>query len=186
MCASPRQKRTPRPLDTARLDELALAYVARFAASGAKLESYLKRKLRERGWAGEGEPPVASIVERFVGAGYIDDAAYARMKAGSLRRRGYGERRVGQALGAAGIAQDLREEVRSGLAEQRRAAAVLARRRRLGPWGEPVERAAREKQLAAMLRAGHPHDIARTIVHAPDIAAVESWIESAAADEEDE
>ena len=186
MCASPRQKRTPRPLDTARLDELALAYVARFAASGAKLESYLKRKLRERGWAGEGEPPVAAIVERFVGAGYIDDAAFARMKAGSLRRRGYGERRVGQALGAAGIAPELREEVRSSLAEQRRAAAVLARRRRFGPWGEAVERAAREKQLAAMLRAGHPQDIARTIVHAPDIAAVESWIESAAADEEDE
>ena len=186
MCASPRQKRTPRPLAAARLDELALAYVARFAASGAKLESYLKRKLRERGWAGEEEPPVAAIVERFVRAGYIDDAAYARMKAGSLRRRGYGERRVGQALGAAGIAPDLREEVRSGLAGQRRAAAILARRRRFGPWGEPVERDGREKQLAAMLRAGHPHNIARTIVHASDIAAVEAWIESAAADEEDE
>ena len=77
MCASPRQKRTPRPLDAARLDELALAYVARFAASGAKLESYLKRKLRERGWAGEGAPPIAALVERFNQRGYINDRAFA-------------------------------------------------------------------------------------------------------------
>ena len=185
MCASPRQKRTPRPLNAASLDELALAYVARFAASGAKLESYLKRKLRERGWDAAGEPPTAAIVARFVAAGYIDDAAYARMKAGAMGRRGYGERRVGQALAAAGIAPDLREEVRAGAAAQLRAAAVLARRRRFGPWGEAAERGQREKQLAAMLRAGHPHEIARRIVHAPDIAAVENWIAEAEDEQED-
>lgn len=180
MSASPRQKRTPRPLDAARLDELALAYVARFAASAAKLESYLKRKLRERGWEGEGDPPLHHIIARFVSAGYIDDAAYARMKAGSLRRRGYGERRVDQALGAAGIAEPLRADVRAGEGEQRRAAMALARRRRFGPWGPPVERDGREKQLAAMLRAGHRLDLARAIVHAADMEAVEAW-----ADEED-
>src|SRR5690606_22662366 len=43
-------RRAPKPLDAARLDELALTYVARFATSAAKLERYLKRKLRERGW----------------------------------------------------------------------------------------------------------------------------------------
>jgi len=175
MRSEPRQKRNPRPIDAARLDELALAYVARFAASAAKLESYLKRKLRERGWGGEGEPDVAKLTARFVAAGYVDDAAYARMKAGSLRRRGYGERRVEQALGAAGIAEDLREAVRGAVCEQRAAAMALARKRRFGPWGAPVERDVREKQLAAMLRAGHRLDIARAVVHASDIASVESW-----------
>ena len=42
-----RKPRSSRPLDKARLEELALAYVARFATSAARLESYLARKLRE-------------------------------------------------------------------------------------------------------------------------------------------
>ena len=54
-----RQTRRPaKPLDPARLEEMALAYVARFSTSAAKFERYLTRKLREKGWEGEGEPPV--------------------------------------------------------------------------------------------------------------------------------
>jgi len=105
-------KPTRKPLDSARLEELALAYVARFATSAGKLEAYLRRKLRERGWAAEGEPPVARLVGRFVAAGYVDDRAYALAKAGGLLRKGYGRRRIDQALGAAGGAEDPREEAR--------------------------------------------------------------------------
>lgn len=169
-------RRNPRPLDAPRLEELALAYVARFATSAAKLEGYLRRKLRERGWDGEGAAPVAEIVARFVAAGYIDDAVFARARTGSLLRRGYGVRRIGQALGAAGIAEDVRAEVRAAPAEQRRAALALARKRRIGPFGpDGADRAVREKQLAAMLRAGHPLDSARELVNAPSIAAAERW-----------
>ena len=169
-------RRNPRPLDAPRLEELALAYVARFATSAAKLEGYLRRKLRERGWDGEGAAPGAEIVARFVAAGYIDDAVFARARTGSLLRRGYGVRRIGQALDAAGIAEDVRAEVRAAPAEQRRAALALARKRRIGPFGpDGADRALREKQLAAMLRAGHPLDSARELVNAPSIAAAERW-----------
>jgi regulatory protein len=178
----------PRPIDAARLDEMALAYVARFATSRAKLETYLKRKLRERGWAGEGEPPVAALAERLVEAGYVDDAAYARAKSGSLLRRGYGLRRVAQALGAAGIAEEVRDDVRPGEGAARRAALAMARRRGLGAFGAPnrqgpLDRASREKQIAAMLRAGHPLDSARELVDARSVEAAEEW--AAQADEDD-
>src|SRR5688500_2515206 len=106
-----RERKPPRPLDPARLEELALSYVARFATSAGKLEAYLNRKLRERGWEGDGDPDASALIARFVAAGYVDDEAWARSKAGSLLRRGYGARRVSQALGAAGIAEDLRESV---------------------------------------------------------------------------
>ena len=141
------ERRSPRPLDSARLEELALAYVARFATSAAKLEGYLARKLRERGWDGEDAPPVAALVERFVRSGYVDDLAYARMKSSSLLRRGYGERRVGQALHAAGIGGEVRDEVRAGEAAQRQAALAMAQKRGFGPFGrtEP-ERAVRPVQ----------------------------------------
>ncbi|MBO9519136.1 MAG: RecX family transcriptional regulator [Porphyrobacter sp.] len=174
--ASYRERKAPKPLDRPRLEELALAYVARFATSAAKLDRYLQRKLRERGWEGEGQPNVAAIVERYQELGYVDDVAYARSRGGSLLRRGYGPRRVSQALGEAGIAEDIREETRAGPADERRAALALARRRGFGPFGQSApDREKREKQLAAMLRAGHPLDSARKMVDAPDRTAAEEW-----------
>ena len=170
-----RPPRKPRPLGPERLEELALAYVARFATSGGKLEAYLIRKVRERGWEAERPADPKAIVERFVELGYLDDEAYARAKSGSLLRRGYGQRRVNQALSAAGIAEEVREEVRAGEAEERRAAVALAARRRFGPWGPVADRDVRQKQFAAMLRAGHGLDIARAVIDAATIAAAEEW-----------
>ena len=171
-----RPKRIPKPLDSVRLEELALAYVARFATSAAKLEDYLRRKLRERGWDGEGDPPVGAIAAKFVANGFIDDLAYARAKSGSLLQRGYGQRRIGQALHVAGIAEDVRAEVRAGEGAQRRAALAMAIKRGFGPFGkvEP-DRAVREKQIAALLRAGHRLDSARELVNARDEAAAQDW-----------
>lgn len=178
----PKPRPTPRPLDAARIEELALRYVARFATSAAKLERYLVRKLRERGWDGECEPPIKAISLRMVAAGYVDDEAFARTKSGGLLRRGYGRRRIDSALSADGIAEDLRDAVRAGLGEQRGAALALARKRRFGPYGAALpDRDLRQKQLAAMLRAGHPLDMARELVNASSVDAAEIW-----AAEEDE
>lgn len=184
------KRRNPQPLNAQRLEELALAYVARFATTQAKLRGYLQRKIQERGWAGEGERedggagPVEALVSRYTELGYVDDGAWARMKAGSLLRRGYGARRVGEALGQAGIGEDLRAQTRPGERDQRLAALVMARRRRFGPFAiEAPDRAAREKQLAAMLRAGHSLDIARRIVDAADPGEAEEWAESAFGDD---
>jgi regulatory protein len=179
-----RAARAPRPLDNARLEELALAYVARFATSAGKLERYLKRKLRERGWDGESEPDVSAIVGRLVELRYVDDHAYAAARTSSLLRRGYGPRRIGQNLGEAGIAAEVRKEVRVGEAAERRAALALARKRGFGPFGGGcADRAVREKQLAAMLRAGHRLDSAREMVDAATIEAAEQW--AAEADDEE-
>lgn len=176
MQSRPSHRKPPRPLDGARLEELALAYVARFATTAAKLEAYLARKLRERGWEGEEAARPDAIAARFVALGYIDDAAWARAKSGSLLRRGYGMRRVDQALGAAGVAQALGDEDRPGEAPRRAAALALARKRRFGPFGGAVlDRPLREKQIAAMLRAGHPLDSARELVNAASVEAAEDW-----------
>ncbi len=164
------------PLAVERLDELALTYVARFATSAAKLERYLRRKLRERGWDGEREPDLPALVGRYVELGYVDDEAYARAKSGSLLRRGYGTRRVGEALREAGIDEAIRETVRPAEGVERRAALAMARKRRFGPYGrEQLDREKRQKQIAAMLRAGHPLDSAREMVDAASEAAAEQW-----------
>ena len=181
-----RRKRMPKPLDSARLEELALAYVARFSTTAARLDRYLRRKLRERGWSGEGEPSIATLVERYVELGYIDDEAFARARSGNLLRRGYGERRVRQVLGEAGVAEDVRDRVRPVEVETRRAALALARRRRFGPFGaHALDKPLREKQIAAMLRAGHPLDSARQIVDAASTAEAEEWAAEADDDEQE-
>jgi regulatory protein len=142
------------------------------------------RKLRERGWEGESGPDLAALVGRYVALGYVDDAAYARARGGSLLRRGYGPRRVRQALAEAGIDEAVRDEVRPGAAAERHAALALARKRKFGPFGAVrPDRPQREKQLAAMLRAGHPLDSAREMVDAASEAAAEEW--AAACDDEE-
>ncbi|MXP28172.1 hypothetical protein GRI58_04970 [Porphyrobacter algicida] len=185
-----RAKRKPQPLDPARMEELALAYVARFATSSGKLHAYLERKLRERGYVDEqegGEPPdIVAVVTRFIDKGYVDDAGYARSKARGLLQRGYGARRVGQALTAAGIAPDLRAEVDPGEAERREAAIAYARRRRFGPYnaasahendGDSLERRKqRDKQVAAMLRAGHDLSVAVVVIDAATLGELDQWV----------
>jgi regulatory protein len=171
-----RAARKPRPpLDEDKLNELMLAYVARFATSRAKLADYLKRKLRERGWQGAGDAPVAALVEKGARLGFIDDAAYALGKARSLTARGYGGRRVNQALHAAGIEQCDGEAARDHARDDAVEAALrFARRRRIGPFAaQAADPQLREKQLAAMLRAGHDFRLAKAIVSLPPGIAID-------------
>ena len=156
------------PLDTAKLERLALRYVERFATTRGKLTDYLRRKIRERGWDGEPADP-AALAERMAGLGYVDDRAYAEARASALGRRGLGARRVAGALREARIGDEDADAVAPGIeARAVDAALTFARRRRIGPFGAPAaDRGAREKQLGAMLRAGHPLDLARRIVDAP-------------------
>ena len=156
-------------LTEAALRDLALAYVGRFATSGARLERYLSRKLKERGWAEEWEPDIAALAARFIELGYLDDAAYARMKGAAMQRRGLGAGRIRGALTADGIAEDDRadalDEAQAGRWD---AANALARKKRFGPYApEPADRGLREKQIATFVRAGH------------DFATARAWVEAA-------
>lgn len=166
------------PLDAVKLERLALHYVGRYATTRAKLATYLERKLRARGWAGEGDapPPVAALCERMVDAGYIDDRGFAEARGAALSRRGYGRRRIAAALAGAGIAEADRGDAMARAGETAwEAAMAFARRRRLGPFA-PVkaDRDAARKAIGAMLRAGHEMDIARRIVAAGPDEAIEA------------
>jgi len=156
------------PLDEARLSELGLRYVGRYATTRAKLRAYLGRKLMERGWSGERPADVDGLVHRFAELRYVDDAAFAAMKGGSLGRRGYGVRRVSETLRAAGVEDNDRAGAEMAARDGRwEAAHAFARRKRIGPFAaEPADRDTREKQLAAFLRAGHDFATARAWVSA--------------------
>ena len=159
-----------RPLDRQALDRQALAYVARFATTRAKLTAHLRRKVEQRGWAGPGIAPIDEIVARVVALGYIDDAQFARARATALARRGYGRRRVAAALSAAGIDADdaaaaMESEPEADEDPAFSAALTFARRRRIGPYASvPADDTSRRRAFAAMMRAGHDPDVARRIL----------------------
>ena len=161
-----KKPQTVTPLNEASLNELALTYVARYATSKAKLIAYLARKIRERGWSGERPYDVHAVADRMVELRYIDDAAYAVMKAGALVRRGYGKRRLGDIYYRDGIGEEDRSDANQ-VADSGRwdAAVVFARKKRIGAFArEQVDQDHKRKQIAAFLRAGHDMDIARQLV----------------------
>jgi regulatory protein len=166
----PERHKKPRPpLDSGALERLALFYVGRYATTKAKLASYLARKVKERGWEEGSRPQIVALVERFTALGYIDDNAFAKARAASLQRRGYGERRIGQALHAAGIGEEDGAEARLQAQEGAWEAALrFAERKRIGPFAaEAPDRERRHKAFAAMMRAGHPLDMVRRVLNAP-------------------
>lgn len=173
--------RPPKPITPESLERSALRYLERFATSAANFRRVLMRKVdtasranpamdrdQAAGW-------VESLIARYIRAGLLNDAAYADMKAGSLHRRGASTRAIRDKLTAKGVHRD---DVDHALADldadtdgplDRAAALALARRRRLGPFRPADRRAAfRDKDLAALGRAGFDYATARSVIDAED------------------
>lgn len=161
-------KYSGKALDQDSLRELALRYVSRYATTRHKLKAYLRRKLREREWNGEKSAEIEPLVEHFVELGYVDDVLFAKNRASALTRRGYGKKRVSQALYQAGIEEgDDRAALRHSEDNQWEAAQIFARKKSIGPFAnEQQDRDKCRKQLQAFLRAGHSFDVASRFVFA--------------------
>jgi regulatory protein len=163
---SKRERKRAQPLDAERLRALALAYVGRYATSCARLATYLKRKIAERGWADENTPPIADLVTQFQSLGYVDDEAFAKTRSESLLRRGYGPNRLKISLRVSGIGTEIIDRTANVDDDNALAAAmVFARRKRIGPYArDPESPDNRQKMIATLLRAGHSYDVSRKIL----------------------
>ncbi|KAB7646436.1 regulatory protein RecX [Polymorphobacter fuscus] len=170
--------REPRPIDAAQLQDMALGYAARYATTAAKLRRYLVRKLGERLWTPADPPDIEALVLRLTSLGYVDDRAYAAAKQRDLTARGFGAGRVRGALSAAGVSRDDAGAVMApedGAPWDPYAPAIaFARRRRFGPFardGAGTDPARRQREMAAMARAGHDFGVARRVLAAVDAEA---------------
>jgi regulatory protein len=170
-----RPRKGPKPVSPELLEKAALHYLERYASSAANLRRVLMRRVdRSARFHGtdrkEGAGWVDALVARYAEAGLVDDRRYAEAAAESLRRRGASARRIRQKLAqkgvGAGVAQAALEEA-GGAGEEAdlTAAVAFARKRRLGPYGDPKRRRERRlKDLAALARAGFSYAIARRVV----------------------
>lgn len=167
------QKRRPPapPLDPTSLRALALHYVGRFATTRGKLTTYLRRKVRERGWR-EGEAPdIQALVEEFAERAYVNDLSFAEGKTAALKRKGMGAYRIKIALQNAGIETELIEGLTLLSDDEGQCLALdFARRRRIGPFAAIAPDDKLQKRwMAAFLRAGHSASNARFILSMPPI-----------------
>ncbi len=170
--------------------EMAYRYMGRFSCTTEKLRIYLTKKLREAVQAEECRPSdirpwVDRTLARLTELGILNDARYAESRAGTLHRRGRAERVIVRDLGLKGAPEaaidHAIEALREEVADPDLAAAIhLARKRRLGPFCDHPDRAARrQKHLATLARAGFRFDLARRVIDAPDSEAALAMLDAA-------
>jgi regulatory protein len=154
------------------LENAALYYLGRFATSSGNLRRVLMRKVARAARAGgEGDPAagarmVDAIIARYLESGLLNDRAYAARFsiAGKLVQKGVDSELVAETIAT----------LEEGGASEMAAACALVRRRRLGPFRAPGKRAEwRQKDLASLARAGFSLALARRVLQAPDIEALE-------------
>lgn len=133
----------------------------------------LARRVDKRCRSREEEPgafaeAIEETVARASRAGLVDDARFTAARLATLRRRGTSTRGAGAKLAAKGVS---REVIEAALAEEpagdadEAAAQAYAKRRRLGPYRRPDKRAAnRERDLAALARAGFSYRQAKAVI----------------------
>ncbi len=175
--SDPRRKRTrrkaPRRIDAAHLQRVALHYLERYSASSAQLRRVLHRRIvASCRHHGDDPDSFAAMLEeclaRCASSGLLDDRRFAEARAATLRRKGRSARAISTALAAKGIERGLIAEASATSDEAELAAARLAaRRKRLGPWSRTDRTADRQKQLAALARAGFAMAIGRAVIDGP-------------------
>ncbi|MDR3449648.1 MAG: regulatory protein RecX [Alphaproteobacteria bacterium] len=186
----PKKQRPPKVPTAQNLANIALYYLARFAASEASLRRVLQNRLRRAAmrlpdFAADKEAQtrlreaIEKIIEGHIKSGAVNDAAFAETKVRSLRRQGRSRRMIAQKLAVKGIQGDVLQAAfdqheEGGDAEEieLKAALALARRRKLGPFRKvPADEDRRRKDFAALARAGFSMGIVRRALGAvPDDA----------------
>lgn len=181
-------KRPARPITAKYLQNAATFYLERYPSTAEGLRWVLNRRVRKAEML---EAPVMdnvkqaidAIVAKFVDAGVIDDKAFAQTKARALHRRGTSTKLTRNRLQMAGVdgatlegaMQALDQELDTNPGQREwQAAVALARRRKLGPYRPAAERKdKRNRDLAAMARAGFDYDVARKVIDAADVDALD-------------
>ena len=178
-------RRPPKKATAKHLENVALWYLQRFAASADSLRRVLLRRVDKSARAHdtdreEGAAFVEDIVARFRASGLLDDRVYAEGRARSLHRRGLSVRGIRARLRAKGVGI---EDIEAALAALREdtpqpdlaAAIAYAGRRRIGPYRRSGDREAmRERDLAALARQGFDYDTARRVIEAGSTEELEA------------
>ncbi|MCY1073134.1 regulatory protein RecX [Archangium lansingense] len=171
---APRPQKKPRKVSPRYLENAALHYLKRYAATGSQLKRVLLRRVDRSIKSHGGDRTEAlgwvdALITRLTSSGLINDEAYAGMKAHSLRSSGRSARVIAQKLRMKGVAADVvAKKLADATAElsEEEAAKIWARKKRLGPFrtNAKTREENRQRDMAALARAGFSFGIAKKII----------------------
>ncbi len=157
-------------------------YLQRYPATTSRFRRVMLRKIDRSlafhgGERDEAEELLDTLVQQLTEAGWLDDARFVQARVEELHRKGTSRRGIQAMLMQQGGPSDLvRAALDSLEGDPELAAAVkVARRKRLGPYQPTQERRQERKQkdLAAMARAGFSYGIARRVLDADEEELIE-------------
>lgn len=180
-----RRRRGPKKATPAYLEKSALFYLERYASSVENLRRTLLRKVQRSAEAHgtdteAGREAVEALLARFQRSGLLDDGVYARARSQSLLRQGLSLRGIRARLRGKGVPREIIDAALEELQEEREepdleAATAYARKRRIGPYRQPTQRAEnRERDLAALGRRGFSYGTALQVIDAESAEALEA------------
>ena len=190
------ERRGPRKVTAKYLENSALYYLGRFATSAANLRRVLMTKVGRSVKAHdtdarEGADMVEDLIKRFLHSGLLNDLDYAVGRVNSLHRQGSSQRSIRAKLAQKGVAPQVIDQALDTLTDETpypelAAAVTFARKKRLGPYRRPDTddrdeeevRKRREKEMAAMARAGFGYEMVRKVIEAENIESLEEELRS--------
>jgi len=182
---SKKEFKPPRKITSARLANIALHHLDRYASSVENLRRVLERRVFKASLFHEDLDPneakiwIDDILKRYIDSGLLNDLAYAETRARSLLSRGSSTRLIRLKLMEKGISGETIDKALKTLEldapdPELFAAIKFARKRRLGPFCDPAKRVDNhDKHLSAMARAGFSYDMAQRIMDAESAGALE-------------
>lgn len=169
------KKYTPPELNAERLNQLALRYVSRYAASRAMLarvlQNHVTKYIRANPSAERAAfaAPVKTVLDKAEKLGWVNDAELAGALLREAKRAGYSRQKTAQKLQAKGIGREMAGALLAShfadAEEEWKAALTFARAKKLGPYNHKPA-ADPKKDMAKLCRAGFPLSIVRKVMKA--------------------
>ena len=167
--------KVPRKVTRKSLENSAFYYLRRYSSSSENLRRILLKRVKCSAQyhgtdVSAGQLWVNEIIEKFLANKLLDDIRYAETKCLSVHRKGGSKQTIRKKLQEKGIAPDIIEQTFTLLDQysidpELIAAAITARRRRLGPYRSRGHRNNfRERDLASLARAGFNYSIASWVI----------------------
>lgn len=166
--------KNPRKITKTYLENAALHYLGRYAATSAQLITVLKRKIqRSAKFHGhtpdEFYPLVDNIIARYIQSGLLNDESYTQNRIHSLRRAGVSQKVIMLKLRQKGVSKDMVEQHMSAqnAEDEHEAAVIFARKKHLGPYKKTAKQDPRKenlKDMAKMARAGFSFEVIRHVI----------------------
>lgn len=142
---------------------VALDYLSKRIATASHLRKVLERRIHraavDEDTAQSWRESIDAALADLTRAGLLDDGLYAHARGVTLARKGASRHMVVQQLAGHGVDRALAQATAREIDDERQAL-IYARRRRLGPFRTRDREDRRDRDVAAMARAGFPVDLA--------------------------